>query len=67
VPARVENYVEAGTAEGDVCAIDDVSTILDGDAGDIAALREVGGISANSMERDDGGSGEMYGKKERAK
>jgi hypothetical protein len=37
-PARVKNYVEAGTAESDICAINDVSTVLEGDAGDIAAL-----------------------------
>jgi hypothetical protein len=66
-PASVKNYVEAGTAEGDVCAIDDVSTILDGDAGEIAAFGEVGGIGANGMERDYGSSSKMYGQKEREK
>ena len=37
-PARVKDYVEAGAAESDIRAINDVSAILEGGTGDIAAL-----------------------------
>jgi hypothetical protein len=44
MPASIENDAEVVAAKIDVCAVYYVTTVFDGDAGEIAALGEVARI-----------------------